>query len=86
MVATPTIPRAFPYIWTTWLTKLLTGESSCEWAAWFKAHHQAYAKQPSDFNLAHWQIEHTALLAETKSKFLGSARTAHVEAQNAFRL
>ena len=44
--------RAFPYIWTTWLTKLLTGETSCEWAACFRAPHQGYAKQPSDFNLA----------------------------------
>ena len=82
----PATPRAFPYIWTTWLTKLLTGESSCEWAAWFKAHHQGYEKQPSDSNLAQWQIEHTALLAETRHKFLGSGYTVHVEAQNAFRL
>ena len=29
-----------PYIWITWLTKLLTGEHSCEWASWFKAHHE----------------------------------------------
>lgn len=86
MPATATIPRTFPYIWTTWLTKLLTGESSCEWAAWFKAHHQGYAKQPNDLNLAQWQIEHTALLTETRHRFLESGYTAHVEAQNAFRL
>ena len=86
MAATSTTPRAFPYIWTTWLTKLLTGESSCEWAAWFKAHHQGYAKQTNDLNLAQWQIEHTALLADTRQKFLNSGYTVHVEAQNAFRL
>ena len=22
-----------PYIWVTWLTRLLVGENSCEWAA-----------------------------------------------------
>ena len=86
MVATLATPRTFPYIWTTWLTKLLTGESSCEWAAWFKAHHQGYAKQPADLNLAQWQIEHTALLTETRNKFLKSGYTAYVEGQNAFRL
>ena len=82
----PAAPRAFPYIGTTWLTKLLTGESSCEWAAWFKAHHQGYAVQPSRWNLGQWQIEHTALLGETRDKFLESGDTVHVEAQNAFRL
>ena len=33
------VPRETPYIWTTWLPRLLTGENSCEWAVWFKAHH-----------------------------------------------
>ena len=32
--------RDQPYIWTTWLPKLLTGENSCEWAIWFKANYQ----------------------------------------------
>ena len=82
----PTTPRAFPYIWTTWLTKLLTGESSCEWAAWFKAHHQGWQRQPSDFDTARWRIDHTALLTETKRKFEDSGYDVHVEAQNAFRL
>ena len=26
-----------PYIWVTWLTKLLSDENSCEWAAWFRS-------------------------------------------------
>ena len=31
-------PRATgPYVWVTWLPRLLSGESSCEWASWFKA-------------------------------------------------
>ena len=29
-----------PYIWVTTLAKLLTSENSCEWAGWFKAHHE----------------------------------------------
>ena len=32
--------RDFPYIWATLLPRLLTGENACEWAGWFKAHHQ----------------------------------------------
>ena len=26
------VPRQYPYIWTTWLPRLLTGKNSCEWA------------------------------------------------------
>ena len=29
------------YFWVTWLTKLLTGENSCEWASWFRARHKS---------------------------------------------
>jgi len=32
--------RRSPYIWVTWLTKLMAGEAQCEWASWFKAHHK----------------------------------------------
>ena len=30
------ILRQSPYIWFTWLTKLMAGEAQCEWASWFK--------------------------------------------------
>ena len=51
-----------PYIWATTLAKLLAGENSCEWAGWFKAHHQHWAKPLSDFDSAAWMLEHTALV------------------------
>ena len=56
--------RESPYIWVTWLTKLLVGENSCEWAAWFHAHHESwsYDKVPSNFDANEWQMKHTALL------------------------
>ncbi len=82
----PAAQRAFPCIWTTWLTNLLTGESSCEWAAWFRAHHQGWERPPNDFNLSQWQMDHTALLNDTRRKFEDSGYDVRVEAQNAFRL
>ena len=82
----PAAQRAFPYIWTTWLTKLLTGESSCEFAAWFRAHHQGWERPPNDFNFAQWQLDHTALLSDTRRKFEDSGYDVRVKAQNAFRL
>ena len=44
--------REHPYIWATWLPRLLAGENSCEWAVWFKAHHVEGTRQPSDFGRA----------------------------------
>ena len=78
--------RDHPYIWATSLPKLITGECSCEYAAWFKAHHQGWTRQPSDFNAVQWQIEHTALLTQTGDRFLASGYDVFTEAQNAFRL
>jgi hypothetical protein len=38
-----TVRRASPYVWTTWLSKLLVGDQSCEWATWFKTNHQGFS-------------------------------------------
>ena len=53
------VVRDGPYIWVTWLTKLMVGENSCEWAAWFKSHFQGYDKVPNDFDVTAWQMAHT---------------------------
>ena len=78
--------REHPHIWTTWLPRLLTGENSCEWAVWFKAHHQNWDKVPSDFNQAEWMLNHTSLLSEKKSQWEARRQKVYVEGQNSFRL
>ena len=82
----PTAQRDFPYIWATWLPRLLTGERSCEWAIWFKAHHQGWNRKPSDFNQADWLAQHTALLNEQRDQWTHSGYDVRLENQNAFRL
>ena len=79
-------PRDFPYIWATWLPRLLVGDRSCEWAVWFKAHYQDFQRQPSDFDATDWQIRHTALLNEQRELWLQRGCELSVEQQNAFRL
>ena len=78
--------REHPYIWATWLPRLLTGENSCEWAIWFKAHHQNWIKVPSDFNQAEWMLTHTSLLNEKKNQWEARRQHVYVEGQNSFRL
>ena len=65
-------PRATgPYVWVTWLPRLLSGESSCEWASWFKAQHEgwSWSRMPSDFDQAGWLMNHTSLLNQQRQKW-----------------
>ena len=78
--------REHPYIWATWLAKLLTGENSCEWAGWFRAHHQDWAKPPSDFDQSKWMLDHTALVNSERESHEKWGYTVYTENQNAFRL
>jgi hypothetical protein len=80
--------RDVPYIWVTWLTKLLVGENSCEWATWFRANHlsNSYVKTPSTFDATNWQIQHTELLNRERNKLDVQGRTIFTESQNSFAL
>ena len=77
--------RAEPYIWVTWLTKLLAGESTCEWSAWYRAHHTNYGKLPIDFDLARWTIEHNELVSARREQLLDEGCEVYVEDENAFK-
>ena len=84
-----------PYIWVTWLTKLMVGESSCEWKAWFKAHHEnrSWEKSPVSYgagscetSLAEWQMRHTAKINDTRCELEATGSRVFTENQNAFQL
>ena len=81
-------PRSSPYIWVTWLSKLLSGEASCEWASWFKSHYErgSYSQMPSTFDQAAWHVNHTRLVNRVLDRFEGEGRSVSVEAQNQFTL
>lgn len=78
--------REKPYIWVTWLTKLLVGDNSCEWAAWFKAHYQKYDQVPDTFDSARWQMKHTELLNRVRVDLEAEGKTVFIERQNRFTL
>ena len=77
-----------PYIWVTWLTKLLVGQNSCEWAAWFSAQHEGWSweKVPSGFDAVGWQITHTARINEFRDSLEALGQTVFTEGQNSFTL
>ena len=77
-----------PYIWVTWLTRLLSGESSCEWASWFKTQHEgsSWSKVASDFDQVGWLMDHTALLNNHRDLWEKRGYSALTESQNSFLL
>jgi hypothetical protein len=77
--------RDAPYIWATWLTKLLSGESHCEWSAWFRAHHKDYDRLPTDLDVAAWTLEHGQLVQTRRERLTAEGYEVFVEDDNAFR-
>ena len=79
------VERLGPYIWVTWLTKLMEGESQCLWASWFRAHYK-WDKLPGEFDLAKWTAEHNALVHARRKQLQAEGVTVYVEDQNSFRI
>ena len=77
-----------PYVWVTWLPRLLSGESSCEWASWFKTQHEgdSWARMRSDFDQASWMMNHTSLLNQQRQKWEQQGYSVLTEGQNSFNL
>ena len=78
--------RGHPYIWATWLARLLAGESQCEWAGWFRSHYQDWSKPPSNFDSARWMMDHTALVKEARESREALGYQVFTEDQNSFTL
>ena len=77
-----------PYIWVTWLTKLLVGENSCEWAGWFRAQHEgwSWSKIPSTFEQTGWLLAHTSAINDCRERWERQGYTVFTENQNSFTL
>ena len=56
-----------PYIW---VTRLLVGENSCEWAAWFRAQHESWSWERvfSGLDQVSWQMAHTGKVASSRHR------------------
>jgi CRISPR/Cas system-associated exonuclease Cas4 (RecB family) len=79
------VTRRKPYVYVTWVAKLLGG-NECMWSAWFKAHHK-YAKFERDAEqLKEWNREHTALMAIRRTELEAEGWTVYTEDANSFTL
>ena len=77
-----------PYVWVSWISKLLVGESSCEWGSWFKAQHEgrSWEERPSDFDQVKWLLKHGELLEQARRYYERQGYLVSVDSQNAFTL
>ena len=77
-----------PYIWVTWLTRLLAGENSCEWASWFRAQHEGWSwvRVPNGLDQVGWQLAQTAGINDCRSQWEERGYTVLTENQNGFAL
>ena len=76
-------PRDAPYVWVTWVSRLLAGDAQCAWAAWFRTHH-TYDRLPTD--LTKWASEHAAMVREQAETLKEASYSVLLEDQNRFRL
>jgi CRISPR/Cas system-associated exonuclease Cas4 (RecB family) len=81
-----TVRRPSPYVWATWLSKLLVGDQSCEWTAWFKTNHTGFEKAPTSFDATGWRLAHTALLDRKYRQLIEAGQSVFMEGQNRFAL
>jgi len=79
------VPRSNPFLWITWLSKLMAGEKHCEWASWFRSHY-VWTKLPSGLDLAKWTADHAELLRTRRAVLEASGFTVYTEDQNSFKL
>jgi len=77
--------RSGLYVWVTWLARLMSAESNCQWGMWFKTHYD-YTRSPSHFDLTAWLAEHTRLVDELAKERLKLGEKCFRENQNQFRV
>jgi len=81
----PAVERSNPFIWVSWLSKLMAGEKQCEWASWFRAHY-IWDKVPSGLDVAKWTADHAQLLRTRRAALQAEGFTVYTEDQNSFKL
>ncbi len=87
-ITMPLSNRNQPYIWVTWLTKLLTGADSCEWATWFKSHF-TFEQESTGFDIEGWERLHTEYMQITQEEIYntyGPEPVVTVEGENSFKV
>lgn len=83
----PDTKRSKPYVWPTWITKLLSGEDKCWWKSWYRAHHKYDKREdPDRTRLDAWTKEHDEMVERRAARLRSKGRVVHVEEEAAFKI
>jgi len=74
-----------PYVYVTWLAKILGGQQ-CVWKAWFAAHYRYDKFEEMAGDLVQWNREHNELMRARVRELQREGFTVTTEEQNAFKL
>jgi hypothetical protein len=80
-----TLRKDKPYLYVTWLAKLLGGHE-CLWSAWFKAHYRYDKYETQAMDLVQWNREHNELMRLRRAELEREGFTVTVEQENDFKL
>jgi hypothetical protein len=72
------------YVHPAWLAKLMAGEASCAWAAWYRVHYSNWSRPASDFDEAKYRMEHTRLVREMREQRDATNERLFVDRQASF--
>ena len=69
----------------TSIAKLMSGDNSCMYSAWFRSWHERYRKAETDgTGLAEWNMRHTTMMHETVALLEKDGYEVSIEGQNWF--
>jgi hypothetical protein len=73
-----------PYVWASWLPRLMVGDTSHDWFIPHMANYH-YDAAPADTDFSDYRINHTRLLRELADECEASGARVTIEDQNTFR-
>lgn len=77
--------KGLPYIWVTYLSKILGG-NRCVFAPWFRSHYKFDKYEEMAGDLVKWNQDHTKLMKARKKALEAEGWTVMVEEDNEFCL
>lgn len=85
LVASNAQVRSTPFVWATWVSRLLEGDTQCKWAYWFRTHHNYTKSREAEF-VRNWKLEHRALVDQTARELIAEDYEVFLEGENRFNL
>lgn len=82
----PEEPREKPYVYPTWITKLLGGDSKCWYAPWYKAHFKYAKRKDRDAIMDEYTVAHDKIVATRAAELKAAGYLVKVEKEGSFRI